>query len=67
MLFRSDRGGRNELSDDYDNINDPLSDILSSDDDENPFAGTENTMIKLEIDRSEPEDVVDTTETSPSK
>ena len=62
-----DRGGRNELSDDYDNINDPLSDILAPDEDENPFAGTENTMIKLEIDRSEPEDMVDTTETSPSK
>ena len=62
-----DRGGRNELSDDYDNINDPLSDIIDTDDDENPFAGSENTMIKLEIDRSESEDMEDTTEVNPSK
>ncbi len=65
--FRIDRGERNELSDDYDNINDPLSDILGSEEDEDPFAETENTMIKLEIDRSETEDMQDTTETSPSK
>lgn len=62
-----DRGGRNELSDDYDNINDPLSDILEPEEDENPFAGTENTMIKLEIDRSETEGMRDTTKVSPSK
>ena len=66
--FIIDHGKRNELSDDYENINNPFSDIIGSEDeDENPFAGTENTMIKLEIDRSSREDIQDSIETNSSE
>lgn len=66
--FIINHGGRNELSDDYDPINDPISDIIGSEgENENPFAGTENTMIKLEIDRSSMEDLQDSTETNSSE